>query len=103
MELCYARRAAHLEHRYLDSASASARILLKCQLPLSEIVSDFYSLLKGRSSGYASFECVIFPGPIFFRHGRISRLVYSYEDAGYRKSNLSKVRRSGLMFVFRAL
>jgi len=70
MELCYARRAANLEHRYLDSASASARILLKCQLPLSEIVSDFYSLLKGRSSGYASFD---------------------YEDAGYRKSNLSKM------------
>ncbi|KLO10549.1 Guf1 protein [Schizopora paradoxa] len=70
MELCYARRAANLEHRYLDSASASARILLKCELPLSEIVSDFYSLLKGRSSGYASFD---------------------YEDAGYRRSNLSKM------------
>lgn len=67
MELCYARRAANLEHRYLDSASASARILLKCELPLSEIVSDFYSLLKGRSSGYASFECVLFPGPNYFR------------------------------------
>ncbi|EJD05678.1 Guf1 protein [Fomitiporia mediterranea MF3/22] len=70
MDLCYSRRATALDHRYLDSSSTSARVLLTCQLPLSEIVTDFFSLLKSRSSGYASFD---------------------YEDAGYQKSDLSKM------------
>ena len=57
MDLCFTHRAVNLEHRYLDT-SASARVILTCQLPLSEIVTDFFSLLKSRSSGYASFEYV---------------------------------------------
>ena len=57
MELCFARRAEELEHRYLDSgAKDSARIMLNCILPLNEIVTDFFDQLKGRSSGFASFE-----------------------------------------------
>ena len=57
MELCYSRRAEDLEHRYLDSgASSSARIMLNCILPLSEIVTDFFDQLKNLSSGFASFE-----------------------------------------------
>ncbi|KAL5490156.1 GUF1 [Sanghuangporus weigelae] len=70
MDLCYSRRATNLDHRYLDSSDISARVMLTCQLPLSEIVTDFFSLLKSRSSGYASFD---------------------YEDAGYRKTDLSKM------------
>ncbi|KAI5121009.1 hypothetical protein M0805_005955 [Coniferiporia weirii] len=70
MDLCYSRRATNLNHRYLDSASTSARVILSCQFPLSEIVTDFFSLLKSRSSGYASFD---------------------YEDAGYQRSDLSKL------------
>lgn len=58
MDLCYNNRAYSLDHRYLDAASSSARVILTCQLPLAEIVTDFFSQLKSRSSGYASFECV---------------------------------------------
>lgn len=59
MELCYSRRGEDLEHKYLDSGTASSsRIMLTCTLPLSEIVSDFFDQLKSRSSGFASFECV---------------------------------------------
>lgn len=56
MDLCFSRRATNLGHRYLDSSEISARVMLTCQFPLSEIVIDFFSLLKSRSSGYASFE-----------------------------------------------
>ncbi|KAH8117170.1 hypothetical protein DFH11DRAFT_1687249 [Phellopilus nigrolimitatus] len=70
MDLCYSRRAVELDHRYLDSSVSSSRVILTCQLPLSEIVTDFFSQLKSRSSGYASFD---------------------YEDAGYKSSSLSKM------------
>ncbi|PPQ64103.1 hypothetical protein CVT24_008920 [Panaeolus cyanescens] len=71
MELCFSHRAEELEHRYIDSGSgSSARIMLQCILPLTEIVTDFFDQLKSRSSGFASFD---------------------YEDAGYRKSDLSKM------------
>ncbi|KIM48774.1 hypothetical protein M413DRAFT_437952 [Hebeloma cylindrosporum] len=70
MELCYSHRGDELEHRYLDSGTTSARIILTCVLPLSEIVTDFFDQLKSRSSGFASFD---------------------YEDAGYRQSDLAKM------------
>lgn len=71
MDLCFSRRADNLDHRYLDSGtSASARVMLTCTLPLSEIVTDFFDQLKSRSSGYASFD---------------------YEDAGYKASDLVKM------------
>lgn len=64
MELCFAHRAEDLDHRYLDAgATKSARIILTCTIPLSEIVTDFFDKLKSKSSGYASFECV---PPAFF-------------------------------------
>lgn len=56
MELCYSHRAEELEHRYLDAGTSSARIMLNCTIPLSEIVTDFFDQLKSRSSGFASFE-----------------------------------------------
>ncbi|EGO21078.1 hypothetical protein SERLADRAFT_452219 [Serpula lacrymans var. lacrymans S7.9] len=71
MDLCFSHRAEDLDHRYLDSGTAlSSRAILTCTLPLSEIVTDFFDQLKGRSSGFASFD---------------------YEDAGYRASNLAKM------------
>ncbi|KAL4077300.1 P-loop containing nucleoside triphosphate hydrolase protein [Scleroderma yunnanense] len=71
MDLCFSRRVEDLGHRYLDSGgSTSARVMLTCILPLSEIVTDFFDQLKSRSSGYASFD---------------------YEDAGYKASNLVKM------------
>jgi translation elongation factor EF-4 len=54
-------RAENVDHRYLDSGSegtTSARVILTCTLPLSEIVTDFFNELKSRSSGFASFEYV---------------------------------------------
>ena len=58
IELCYGRRGENLDHRYLDtgSTSSSSRVMLTCTIPLSEIVTDFFDQLKGRSSGFASFE-----------------------------------------------
>lgn len=71
MDLCFTHRAEDLEHRYLDAGTGtSARIMLNCVIPLSEIVTDFFDQLKSRSSGFASFD---------------------YEEAGYKASDLSKM------------
>ena len=60
MDLCFSKRGSNLEHKYLDAGtSTSARIMITCTLPLSEIVTDFFDQLKSRSSGFASFECVV--------------------------------------------
>lgn len=57
MELCAEHRGDELsEIRYLDESGESARVLLECRLPLGEIVTNFFEQLKGRSSGFASFE-----------------------------------------------
>ena len=59
MDLCFNHRAEDLDHKYLDASEAtSARIILTCTMPLSEIVTDFFDKLKSRSSGFASFESV---------------------------------------------
>lgn len=47
-----------------------ARIALKYKLPLSEIVEDFYDVVKSITSGYAAFE---------------------YDEAGYEPSDLIKL------------
>jgi translation factor GUF1, mitochondrial len=61
MKLCFSHRAENLNHRFLDTGSASsARIILTCTLPLNEVVTDFFDKLKSRSSGFASFEYVGF-------------------------------------------
>ncbi|KAG0345036.1 Translation factor guf1 mitochondrial [Podila humilis] len=52
MVLCGSRRGVQLEHTYLDES----RVMLKYRLPLAEVVTDFYDELKGRSSGFASFD-----------------------------------------------
>src|SRR5438445_658400 len=66
MELCQERRGAfrHLEHRPGD------RVVLEYEIPLGEIIHDFYDQLKSRSKGYASMDYEM----IGFREGELVKL-----------------------------
>src|SRR5258707_13737890 len=66
MELCQERRGAfkHLEHRPGD------RVVLEYEIPLGEIIHDFYDQLKSRSKGYASMDYEI----IGFREGELVKV-----------------------------
>src|SRR5262247_2658089 len=66
MELCQDRRGTfrHLEHQ------AGGRVTLEYELPLAEIVHDFYDQLKSRSRGYASMDYEL----IGFRVGDLVKL-----------------------------
>ncbi len=66
MELCQDRRGAHQSMHYLSSE----RVQLTYDLPLAEIVLDFFDQLKTRTRGYASLD---------------------YEPIGLRPSNLVKL------------
>ncbi|KAI9025956.1 GTP-binding protein lepa [Phycomyces nitens] len=66
IELCGTRRGEQREYVYVDEK----RVMMKYILPLAEVVTDFYDELKGRSSGYATFD---------------------YEEAGYEDSELVKM------------
>ncbi len=66
MELCQERRGRYLGMEYLEET----RALLKYELPLNEIIYDFFDALKSRSKGYASFD---------------------YELKGYEESKLVKL------------
>jgi GTP-binding protein LepA len=52
MELCQGRRGTHVDLHYLSPE----RVQLRYDLPLGEIVLDFYDQLKSRTSGYASLD-----------------------------------------------
>ena len=52
MELCQERRGRYLGMEYMEAG----RALLKYELPLNEIIYDFFDALKSRSRGYASFD-----------------------------------------------
>lgn len=67
MDLCSKYRGVQLEYKFLEGTD---RAILRYSLPLSEIVTDFFSDLKSASSGFASFD---------------------YEEAGYEASNLVKL------------
>lgn len=66
MELCQERRGRYLGMEYMEAS----RALLKYELPLNEIIYDFFDALKSRSRGYASFD---------------------YEIKGYERSELVKL------------
>ena len=66
MELCQEKRGTFINMNYLDDT----RTMISYDLPLAEIVIDFYDKLKSRTKGYASFE---------------------YEMIGYKESDLLKV------------
>jgi GTP-binding protein LepA len=66
MELCQERRGVfrNLEHQVGD------RVLLEYELPLAEMIHDFYDQLKSRSKGYASMDYEL----IGFRPGELVKL-----------------------------
>lgn len=66
MELCQERRGIYLGMEYIEAS----RAVLRYELPLNEIIYDFFDALKSRSRGYASFD---------------------YEMKGYQRSELVKL------------
>ena len=66
MELCQERRGIYKDTKYLDTD----RVEIHYELPLNEIVYDFFDALKSRTKGYASFD---------------------YELSGYKTSKLVKL------------
>ena len=66
MQLCQERRGRYISTEYIEAS----RALLKYELPLNEIIYDFFDALKSRSRGYASFD---------------------YELKGYEQSKLVKL------------
>ncbi len=52
MDLCNERRGVFKDMKYLDTT----RVLLQYELPLNEIIYDFFDTLKSRSRGFASFD-----------------------------------------------
>jgi GTP-binding protein LepA len=66
MELCQNKRGDFIDMQYMDEN----RVNIVYEIPLSEIVYDFFDLLKSNTKGYASFD---------------------YELIGYKRSNLVKM------------
>jgi GTP-binding protein LepA len=66
MELCNERRGRFDHMEYLSEE----RVLLLYELPLAEVVLDFYDQLKSRTRGYASFDYDV----IGFREGKLVRV-----------------------------
>jgi GTP-binding protein LepA len=52
MELVRARRGSYLKMEYLDEQ----RVLLQYEMPLADLIVDFYDLLKSNTQGYASLD-----------------------------------------------
>lgn len=66
MELCQDRRGVFLDMEYLDET----RVVIKYDLPLNEVIYDFFDALKSKTRGYASLD---------------------YELKGYQESELEKL------------
>lgn len=56
MDLAQSRRGIYKGTEYLGMASGLKRALLRYELPLAELITDFYDELKSRTSGYASMS-----------------------------------------------
>lgn len=67
IELCEVNRGEQKELNFFTST----QVILKYDLPLSQLVDDFFGKLKGATKGYASLD---------------------YEDAGWRRSNIVKLQ-----------
>lgn len=52
MELCQERRGVYKEMKYLDESRTS----IEYEMPLNEIIYDFFDALKSRTKGYASYD-----------------------------------------------
>ncbi len=52
MEICQNRRGVYVDMKYLDES----RVTLVYELPLNEIIYDFFDQLKSKTKGYASFD-----------------------------------------------
>jgi GTP-binding protein LepA len=52
MEICQNRRGVYIDMKYLDAN----RVTLCYELPLNEIIYDFFDILKSKTKGYASFD-----------------------------------------------
>ena len=52
MQLCQERRGVYISTEYMEDT----RVMLRYELPLNEIIYDFFDALKSRSRGYASFD-----------------------------------------------
>lgn len=52
MEICQNRRGIYVDMKYLDTT----RVTLVYELPLNEIIYDFFDQLKSKTKGYASFD-----------------------------------------------
>ncbi|MDF2592792.1 MAG: GTP-binding protein LepA [Clostridia bacterium] len=55
MELCQSRRGTFINMEYMEAT----RVMLHYELPLNEIIYDFFDALKSRTKGYASFDYVL--------------------------------------------
>jgi len=52
MELCQLKRGVYIDMKYIETT----RVVVNYELPLNEIVYDFFDALKSRTKGYASFD-----------------------------------------------
>lgn len=66
MELCTNKRGSYIDMEYLEAK----RVIMRFEMPLSEVILDFFPLLKTRTRGYASLD---------------------YEFIGYRDSDLVRL------------
>ncbi len=66
MDLCEKKRGKYVDMKYLDKT----RVMLIYEIPLSEIVIDFYDKLKSYSQGYASLDYDL----IGYRPGKLVRM-----------------------------